>query len=121
MIGKISITLRQPAFFHAQSAVFYVVPETIFAETMTLTKARLGASAAITLGERMLQSRNFRLLALSELDRQQTWNIFTRYRDKAWSYVDCSVLAVARRLKIVEVFAFDQHFDQMVELRRLPN
>lgn len=107
-------------FFHAQNAASYVVPETIFAETMTLTKARLGARAAITLGERMMQSRSFSLVVLSEVDRQHTWNIFTRYSDKAWSYVDCSVLAVARRLQITTVFAFDQHFDQMAELRRLP-
>jgi uncharacterized protein len=107
-------------FFHTQSTVSYVVPETIFAETMTLTKARLGAQAAITLGERMMLSRSFSLVSLSELDRQNTWNIFTRYSDKAWSYVDCSVLAMARRLKLADVFAFDQHFDQMVELRRWP-
>lgn len=107
-------------FFHDQNAASYVVPETIFAETMTLAKARLGAQPAITLGERLMQSRRFILLPLSDLDRANTWEIFTRYSDKAWSYVDCSVLAVARRLAIGEVFAFDHHFDQMAELQRVP-
>lgn len=107
-------------FFREQRTASYVVPETIFAETMTLTKARLGAPPAITLGERLRRSQRFILLPLNDLDRENTWMIFTRYGDKAWSYVDCSVLAVARRLAIGDVFAFDHHFDQMAELRRVP-
>lgn len=107
-------------FFHDRNTASYVVPETIFAETITLVKARLGAQPAITLGERLMQSRRCILLPLSDLDRANTWAIFTRSSDKAWSYVDCSVLAVARRLAIGEVFAFDHHFDQMAELQRVP-
>ncbi|MCS7072718.1 MAG: PIN domain-containing protein [Anaerolinea sp.] len=72
------------------------------------------------MGERLMQSRRFILLPLSDLDRAHTWEIFTRYSDKAWSYVDCSVLAVARRLAIGAVFAFDHHFDQMAEVQRVP-
>lgn len=107
-------------FVRDQHAISYVVLETIFVETMTLVKARLGGQPAITLGERLMRSQRFNLLPLNAQDREQTWMIFTRYQDKAWSYVDCSVLAVARRLAIGAVFAFDRHFDQMVELRRMP-
>jgi predicted nucleic acid-binding protein len=108
-------------FLQTQHTASYVVPETIFAETMTLVKARLGAQPAITLGERLMHSHRFTLLPLSDVDRERTWHIFSRYTDKAWSYVDCSVLAVALRLAITDVFAFDHHFDQMAELRRVPN
>ena len=44
----------------------------------------------------------------------------THYTDKQWSYVDCSILAVARRLQIAQVFGFDRHFDQMADLTRVP-
>lgn len=39
---------------------------------------------------------------------------------KDWSYVDCSMLALARRLEVNVVFAFDRHFDQMLAMTRLP-
>jgi predicted nucleic acid-binding protein len=108
------------AFVAAHPSVTFSLPETIFVETMVLTKARLGADAAIQLGSRMMQSSRFQVIELTRQDRQETWNIFTRYTDKGWSYVDCSVLAMARRLQVVEVFSFDHHFDQMAEVQRVP-
>jgi predicted nucleic acid-binding protein len=35
-------------------------------------------------------------------------------------YVDCSLLEAARQLRIFEVFTFDQYFDQMPEVKRVP-
>jgi len=37
---------------------------------------------------------------LNDSDKQTTWEIFEQHQDKAWSYTDCSLLAVARRLGI---------------------
>lgn len=107
-------------FIREHPTASFLVPDPIFAETMTLVKARLGSQPAIALGQRLMQSHRFTLLPCTEIDRQETWSIFSRYSDKDWSYVDCSVLAAARRLGIAEVFAFDHHFDQMAELRRVP-
>lgn len=106
-------------FARANKTATFYLPDTIFAETMVLVKARLGAQAAITLGERLLTSTQFRILPLSTDDQQATWDIFRRYIDKDWSYVDCSILAMARRLSISRVFGFDHHFDQM-GLQRVP-
>jgi hypothetical protein len=41
------------------------------------------------------------------------WDIFEKYDDKQWSYVDCSLLAIARRLMLRRIFTFDHHFQQM--------
>jgi predicted nucleic acid-binding protein len=101
-----------------RTATFYL-PDTIFSETMVLVKARLGAQAAVELGERMMKSAQFQILYLSPDDRQATWDIFSRYTDKDWSYVDCSLLALARRLDILQIFSFDHHIDQM-GLQRVP-
>ena len=67
-----------------------------------------------------MESVRFPILYLTAEDRRATWEIFSRYTDKDWSYVDCSILAVARRLQTSQVFTFDQHFDQMAELARVP-
>ena len=108
------------AFVRSHSSATFHLPDTVFAETMVLTKSRLGAKAAVDLGNRIMESRHFPLVYLTPEDRSATWAIFSRYTDKEWSYVDCSILAVARRLRVSSVFAFDHHFDQMAELSRVP-
>jgi uncharacterized protein len=57
---------------------------------------------------------------LTDEERQAIWSIFSRYRDKAWSYADCSLLALAQQMQIMTVFSFDHHIDQMAQLTRIP-
>ena len=108
------------AFARVQATATFYLPEPVFIETMVLTKARLGAKPAVELGNRIMESARFPILHMIEGDRHTTWEIFSRYTDKDWSYVDCSILAMARRLGLSEVFTFDRHFDQMAELARVP-
>ena len=37
---------------------------------------------------------------------------FVKYRDKTFSFTDCSSVALMERIVITEVFAFDEHFTQ---------
>ncbi len=90
-----------------------ILTEWVFVETMNLTKARLGPAHAIAFGRQLRASGAFYPLLLTGIDKQATWDIFKQYQDKDWSYVDCSLLAVAQRLKIRRIFAFDHHFQQM--------
>jgi predicted nucleic acid-binding protein len=43
----------------------------------------------------------------------------SRYTGKEWSYVDCSLLALAQRQKVAIVFSFDGHFEQMPGVTRV--
>lgn len=90
-----------------------ILTEWIFVETMNLTKARLGPAHAIAFGRQLKASQLFFHVVLNDSDKQMTWEIFEKYNDKEWSYVDCSLLAVARRLTLRRVFTFDRHFQQM--------
>jgi predicted nucleic acid-binding protein len=107
---------------HAQAVHYFkslvgrvkpILTEWVFLETMNLTKARLGPQYAIAFGRQLKASRAFYPLALIDADQHATWEIFETYEDKPWSYVDCSLLAVSRRLEINRIFAFDRHFRQM--------
>jgi predicted nucleic acid-binding protein len=107
---------------HAQAVVYFkslagrvkpILTEWVFVETMNLTKARLGPSYAIAYGRQLKASRAFYPLILTDADKQTTWEIFEHYQDKPWSYVDCSLLAVAWRLGVKQIFAFDHYFPQM--------
>ena len=57
-----------------------------------------------------------RYVNLSDDDDAAIWEAFCRYDDKAWSYTDCSILVMAKRLGISQVFAFDEPIRQMVGL-----
>jgi predicted nucleic acid-binding protein len=96
-----------------------ILTEWVFVETMNLTKARLGPKYAIDFGRQLKTSKAFYPLILTDIDKRTTWDIFEQFQDKQWSYVDCSLLAVARRLKVKKIFAFDHHFQQM-ELEVVP-
>jgi len=114
--------------YHNAAAIFarehasatYYLPELLFSETMTLVKARLGALPAVELGNRLRQSAIFKVVELNTASREQTWQIFSRYTDKAWSYADCAILAFALQVQVYHVFSFDRHVSQMAELERVP-
>ena len=49
-----------------------------------------------------------------------TWVLFQRYRDKAFSFTDCTTFALMTRLRIAAAFAFDIHFRQYGRLVVVP-
>ena len=51
---------------------------------------------------------------------EQAWEIFRRFRDKDWSFTDCTSKVVVEELGIAAAFAFDQHFRQFGSVRVLP-
>ena len=103
------------AFFRRSKGSF-LVADTVFSEALTLIKQRLGVKKAIEMGVAFHGGEPFAFYRLTDEDAELTWRIFTRYTDKEWSSVDCSLLALSRRLGIEQVFAFDHHFDQMAQL-----
>lgn len=107
-------------FAQANRGATFFIPEFIFAEAMTLVKSRLGAKAAIQLGEQIQESDQFHLVYLTDEERHAIWTLFSRYDDKDWSYADCSLLALAQRVQITAVFSFDRHISQMAQLTRVP-
>lgn len=92
----------------------WIVLESVFDETVTWLRAKVSPEASVTIG-RVLR-REHRYLNLSDEDDAATWDTFCRYGDKPWSYTDCSILSMAKRLGITHVFAFDGHIRQMAGL-----
>lgn len=98
----------------------FLLTDVVFAETMTLLKARLGSEVALRVGRELRQNRAYLWLRLGEAGERDTWAVFQRFTDKDWSYTDCAVLAVARRENVSRVFGFDRHFLQMPGVERVP-
>ncbi|MGH2458110.1 MAG: type II toxin-antitoxin system VapC family toxin [Chloroflexota bacterium] len=108
--------------FLEATSVAYLVTETVFREAMTLIKLHLGVAHALRTGQALLAGDPFHSHRLSAEELSDTWQVFSHFTDKEWSYTDCSIRAVARRANAERVFAFDRHFDQMAPLglQRVP-
>ena len=98
----------------------FVLPDLIFAETMTLLKVRLGAAVAVRVGLELRGNPVYAWESLGAEGERDTWATFRQYADKEWSYADCALLVVARRSGISSVFAFDTHFSQITGIVTLP-
>lgn len=47
---------------------------------------------------------------VTEDDVRGAWHAFRKYRDRHWSFTDCTSKVVLERLRIPQAFAFDHHF-----------
>ena len=99
----------------------FVLVDLVFAETMTLMKARLGSAIAIRVGRELRENPTYAWHALGADGERETWALFQKYADKGWSFTDCAILGVARRLGVHQVFGFDGHFLQMPGIVRVPS
>jgi len=128
--GAIYAFVRQPDANHLPARAFVrdcidrrvvlVLSDAVFSETMNLLNKRQGPRVAIEVGVALRHTPLYQWQALGPDDERATWALFQKYDDKAWSYTDCAVLALAQRLRIAEVFTFDADFDQMPGIVRLP-
>lgn len=85
----------------------------VFDEAVTLLRSRIGWNVAKEFGQRLKDSRFVSLISVKDEDEEKAWEIFLKYKDKDFSYTDCTSFAVMQRLKIDVAFTFDSHFQTM--------
>ena len=81
-------------------------------EVITLARIRLGYKVAVEVGQKLWDESIANLIRVMPEDEKKAWEIFVKYRDKTFSFTDCSSFALMERIGITEVFAFDEHFMQ---------
>ena len=81
-------------------------------EVITLARIRLGYKVAVEVGQKLWDESIANLIRVMPEDEKRAWEIFVKYRDKTFSFTDCSSFALMERIGITEVFAFDEHFTQ---------
>lgn len=97
-----------------------VTSDYVIDETLTLLRSRGRNQAALRAGEALFGSKLLRLEYLRPADIDKAWRIFAGFRDKAWSFTDCTSYVVMQRLGITEAAAFDEHFRQFGFVAVLP-
>ena len=101
------------AAFLTANTLPLVTTNFVFSETVTLLRYRIGYSAARSFGQKLKESKLVRVVAVTPADEERAWEIFTKYRDQDFSFVDCTSFAVMERMKLATAFAFDRHFSVM--------
>ena len=91
---------------------FLLTSNYVFDEILTLLKRKLGPSIAISFGHELWDQEVSALVRITEEDETRAWRIFRQYKDKGFSFTDCTSIALMERLDIDTVFAFDDHFVQ---------
>lgn len=99
--------------FYANNQMPLLTTNFIFAETVTLIMSRLGWKIAREFGEKLKKSRFASLVSVTDADEERAWQIFLKYKEAGFSYIDCTSFALMERLKIITAFAFDKHFKTM--------
>jgi uncharacterized protein len=98
--------------FHLASTSPFITTDFVVDETLTLFKSRGNYELAVELGRKLFAGQLAKLIHVTNEDVAAAWRVFSAYRDKAWSFTDCTSYIVMQRLSVTEAFAFDVHFRQ---------
>jgi len=94
----------------------YVISNLVLFETITRLRYNLSHPAALKFKKEMdsaIQCGDLQIVWVDSELADEAWNIFARYKDHKFSFVDCTSFVIARREKVEEVFAFDDDFRVM--------
>jgi uncharacterized protein len=96
----------------------------VLAETATLIRMRdksaRGHRLAVRVASSILRQDSALLQNITVADLQRALQVFRRYSDHLFSFVDCTSFVVMERLNVTHAFAFDRHFDEYPGLIRVP-
>ncbi len=81
-------------------------------ETLTTIRFRLGPDAAEAWWLTIDGSARLRIESIDEARRERALSLFFRYRDKRFSFTDCSSFVLMRELQIRRALTLDHHFRQ---------
>ena len=90
-----------------------VTSNLIIYETVTLIRMRLGFEPSVRFGRRLFDETITPSLRVTTKDASDAWALFRRYRDKRFSFVDCTSFVLLERYGIGAAFAFDDDFRQL--------
>jgi uncharacterized protein len=95
-----------------KDSVSLITSDYILDEVLTLVRKHSTHENARNIGVTILKSPVVRLERITESVWEKAWKIFQRYKDKMWSFTDCTSFALMDQLRIQHAFTFDADFRQ---------
>jgi predicted nucleic acid-binding protein len=105
-----SVAARDAAL---EAGQVFVTTDFVVDETLTLIRFRLGAMAAEAWWQQVDQSSRLRWERIDADRFEKARQLFFRYRDKKFSFTDCTSFVVMRELRLTHALTSDRHFRQM--------
>ena len=112
---------------HATAAAWFasapdrlLTSDYVIDELLTLLKQRGYSTIAFAVGAPLIAGTACRLEHVQPGDVERAWIAFSTFRDKGWSFTDCTSRVVMERLKINTACTFDQHFREFGNLTIAP-
>jgi predicted nucleic acid-binding protein len=90
-----------------------ITTDYVIDETLTLIRLRLGLSAAKAWWAQVEGTSRLRWEWIGPERAEKARNLFFRYRDKEYSFTDCTSFVVMQELKLKQALTTDHHFRQM--------
>jgi predicted nucleic acid-binding protein len=90
-----------------------VTTDFVVDETLTLLRLRLGLAAADAWWNQIDRSSRLRWERIDSERFERARQIFFQYRDKDFSFTDCTSFVVMRDIKATRALTTDRHFRQM--------
>jgi predicted nucleic acid-binding protein len=90
-----------------------VTTDFVVDETLTLIRLRLGLDAAETWWRQIDDSSRLRWERVDSERFEKARDLFFQYRDKDFSFTDCTSFVIMRELRLTHVMSTDRHFRQM--------
>jgi predicted nucleic acid-binding protein len=101
-----------------------VTSDYVLAETATLLRVRdktaRGHRVAVNVATSLYRQESSFLEKITDSDIAAGLNIFRKFSDHSFSFVDCTSFALMERLGVSQAFAFDRHFEAYPGVRRVP-
>ncbi|MBA4386587.1 MAG: hypothetical protein C0404_01320 [Verrucomicrobia bacterium] len=96
-----------------QTGGMLVTTDYVCAETLSVLRFRLGLSSAEAWWRQVEGSRRLRFESIDAARAERARAMFFRYKDKDFSFVDCTSFVTMRELKITAALTLDSHFTQI--------
>lgn len=84
-----------------------IVSNFILLETYTVLSQRISKKISVDFGNNVSKDRIFTVTWIDKKLEEEIWNIFVSIKDKNFSYVDASILAVMKSQEINHLLSFD--------------
>ena len=96
-----------------KAGAMLVTTDFVVDETLTLLRFRLGLDAAETWWHQVDRSPRLRWERVDSDRFEKARQLFFQYRDKQFSFTDCTSFVVMREARLTQALTTDRHFKQM--------